>query len=464
MMKTHTITGLSALAGLMMAASLTGVQAAADLENSPSRISDEPIPIREDLDPGRTPMLIEWGDKLLGPGALNRGFEIPTGAVWQPALFVFGSFRSAVQSFDDGITERSEWANRLDITANLRLTGTERLVLSLRPLDREGRFSGYQFEPDATRGSVNEFNADVDTFFFEGQFEELFPRLDPGDGSPNDFGFTLGRQPLFIQEGMLINDTIDAFGLVKSGLRVPNTANSRISGVYGWGNVHRNDNRRDDEARIAALFSQFDLYCCTINADWVYVDSDRPGGGKGWFAGVSSIQRLGTLNTAFRVLHSSADEADNPAVSTGTLLFGELSRSPTGSKNIAYLTGFYGFDEFSSAARAPATGGALGRVGILYASPGIGRSGSALSNRPNNAWGGAAGYQMFLGGVRRQLVLEAAARDSTEGDVEQAAWAVGARFQQALNKRTLVQLDGFYGDHESNGTIAGARVELLVKF
>ncbi len=436
---------------------------AKDLENSPSRISDQPIPIDEALDPGRTPPLIEWGDFLLGPGELQRGFEIPTGAVWQPALFVYGSFRGALQHFDNGLAERSEWANRLDIVANLRLTATERFVLTLRPLDREGRFSGYQFKPESSEGSLDVTDLDVETFYFEGQFEELFPMLDPDDSSPNDFGFTLGRQPLFIQEGMLINDSIDAFGLVKSAIPLTNTANTRISGIYGWDQIHRNNNRLDEEARIAGLFAEFDLFASTINADLVRVDSDTPEA-DGWFVGISAVQRIGQINTAFRLLHSEAEGADNVMVSSGSLLFGEVSWSPTGSTSVAYVNGFYGEDEFSSAARAPATGGALGRAGILYASPGMGRYGAALSNRPNNAAGGALGYQMFFGGIRRQLIVEAAARASTESGVEQDAWAVGARFQQAFGKRYLVQLDGFVGDHESNGTIAGGRVEFQVKF
>lgn len=451
---------LHSLFGLYLAATL--VQAD-DLENSPSRISDQPIPIDESLDPGRNPPLIEWGDKLLGPGELQRGFEVPGGAVWQPALFVYGGFRTALQQFDNGLSKRSEWANRLDLAFNLRLTGTERILMTLRPMDDSGKFTGYQFEPESTRGKVHEGDLNVETFFFEGQFEELIPNLDPDDSSPNDLGFAVGRMPFFVQEGMLINDALDAVGIVKSAIPLTHTNNTRITGVYAWDQVHRNNNALDDTARLAALLSEYDFVCCTVNVDLIQMDSDRPAGG-GWFAGVSSIQRIQGINTAFRVLHSEADEADSASISTGTLLFGEVSGTPTGTTSVAYATGFYGIDEFSSAARAPGTGGALGRAGILYASPGMGRYGGALSNRPNNAVGGALGYQMFFGGIRRQLILELAARTSTESQLKDDAWALGFRFQQAFGKRYLVQLDGFAGDHETNGDISGIRLEFRVKF
>ena len=54
--------------------------------------------------------LVELGEPFLGTGTLKPGFRLPTGAVWQPALLLFGTFRTAVQSSDGGtgrITELS---------------------------------------------------------------------------------------------------------------------------------------------------------------------------------------------------------------------------------------------------------------------------------------------------------------------------------------------------------------------
>ena len=68
------------------------------LANEPSRIPDVYVPLKTDV-PDRPAGFIEIGDKFLGNNAPPAGFEIPTGAIWQPSLFVFGSYRTALQTF-----------------------------------------------------------------------------------------------------------------------------------------------------------------------------------------------------------------------------------------------------------------------------------------------------------------------------------------------------------------------------
>jgi len=73
--------------------------------------------------------------------------KTPFGQMLQPSLLVYGSFRSAFQSFESGGENTIEWANRLDLNFNLNLSGTERLVLSMRSLDsKTGSYTGYSRE------------------------------------------------------------------------------------------------------------------------------------------------------------------------------------------------------------------------------------------------------------------------------------------------------------------------------
>ena len=75
---------------------------------------------------------------------------MPTGAVWQPDFIVFGTARTAIQTFDNGLAQITEWASRLDIYGNLFLTPTERILIGFRPLDINGlEYSGYRFSPNA---------------------------------------------------------------------------------------------------------------------------------------------------------------------------------------------------------------------------------------------------------------------------------------------------------------------------
>ncbi|RMG32588.1 MAG: hypothetical protein D6725_17365, partial [Planctomycetota bacterium] len=175
--------------------------------------------------PERPPLIFEWNELFLGPGPLQPGIELPTGAVWRPAFWVFGEHRVDIahQALPNGAADQApglrftELVQRLDLFGQLNLTGTERILIGYRPFDQQvspdgvaviRRFSAYDFQSgDALDG----YNADIQTLFFEGDFGEIFPNLDLYDRNQLDYGFSVGRQPLLAQQGLLLNeDRIDA--------------------------------------------------------------------------------------------------------------------------------------------------------------------------------------------------------------------------------------------------------------
>ena len=435
-----------------------------DTEERPSRsrITDEVIPFRVDAVPDRPQPLLELGDSFLGTGTLRRGFELPTSAVWRPSFLAFGQLRTAAQTFDDGKDTVSELATRLDLFGNLQLSGTERLLIGVRPLDQDGNFTRFQLHPDRRDGFEDELNLNATTLFFEGDFGELFPGLDPGDSSGLDYGFSIGRQPLTAQAGLLLDDTIDAVGITRNSLHPDGTSNLRVTGLWGWNEVHRDDNREDRTAQLLGLFSEADFRSSTVSVDaaWVVDEGDDK---DALYFGVGAVQRLGHFNTAFRVCTSYPLQDESPEVGRGTLLFAEFSRTMEGSENIAYLNLFWGIDEYSSAARGPDRGGPLGGVGILFAAVGLGRYDAPLGNHPDKAVGGAAGHQWFFDDNRAQVVLEVGGRTDTDGETR-GPIAVGARVQRALGRRTILRLDGFVSGQDDRGPGGGLRFEVLVKF
>ncbi|GAB4547997.1 MAG: hypothetical protein Tsb0013_08240 [Phycisphaerales bacterium] len=436
-----------------------------------SRYPDEPQPLLLDQFPDRPAPLLELGAPFLDTGTLDPGIELPTGAVWQPSLMVFGTYRSAFQTFHDGRSETTftEWANRLDLFANLQLSGTERILVGMRPLDRGTRFSGYYFNPDEAdinEGWHGELNAEITTLFFEGDFGEIFPNIDPDDSVPLDFGFSIGRQPLFYQEGILINDTIDAIGVTKNNIFPKGFSNLQLTFLYGWAEINRDDNDRKANQHLFGFFTEADLGGSTLNLDMVYVydASGRERNQSSFHWGASAVQRIGYVNTSFRAFGSYTADEDTAAASEGHLLFGEISWIPFGTKDNMYINGFVGFDEFSSAARAEDTGGPLGRTGILFAAVGIGRYGAPLGNSADDSWGAAIGYQKFFGTFKRtQIVVEAGLRDGLSDD-EPFSAALGASFQQALGQRTVFRVDTFIAGGEEREPSYGARAEILVQF
>ena len=444
-----------------------------------SALTDEYIPLQLDGFPQRPRYLLELGNPYLGTGRIKPGVQLPTGAVWQPSLIVFGTLRTALQSFDADGDRFTELAARLDLFANLQLSGTERLVLGFRNLDQDGRFTSYILEPDpgdlAFRNAFgrdgdrfrDELNADIQSLYFEGDFGEIFPNLDRGDHGRTDVGFSIGRQPLLFQDGMLIQDSIDGIGLTRNTLLPRGTSNFRATLFVGVDNIHRG-NLINRDGQMAALLTSTDFRRSTVDADLVYVRSDEAAGDL-IAGGVSAVQRIGKRNTTFRLLASHALDRETRQGTDGALLFTELSWTPPYSDDLIYFTGFLAVDEFSSAARGPATGGPLGRAGINFAAVGLGSYGAPLSSRARDVVGGAFGYQRFYGAAkRRQLLGEIGLRIGTASDVGDSL-AGTLRYQMAVGRRLVLVWDGFVGQRDGGPlaedvTLYGGRFELVVKF
>lgn len=437
-------------------------------------LSEEYIPFKSIGEiPSRPALSIEVGDPFLDTGNLSEGFEVPIiGAVWQPRLWSYGIYRTTVQTFDDGAPGRerdSEWANRLDWYFNLQLTGTEKILLGLRPLDNNqpGRFTRYSFE-GADDAFKNELGLDVETLFFEGDLGSLLPNLDRAGVTPLDFGFTVGRQPLTFQEGIIINDTVDAVGFVRNNIVFPGTSNLRISGMWAWDRLDRNDRSRGADPNMFALFSAADADISTFNLDMVYVDDNATVDADAFYIGGSAIQRiraLGGISTAFRVNSSFAldDEVAGNVIGDGTLLTAEFSTLIKGSEDIVYFNPFVAIGNFTQAGREAILGGPLANTGILFASPNLSTYGAEISPFVDDDVGFAIGYQAFWDHTRRNLILEMAGRHDYGGDGFDSL-GFGFQLQQAIGQHFQGQLEGFHTLQEDRDDATGARLELLVVY
>ena len=432
-----------------------------------SRLSDEKIPLQLEGFPKRPKPLLELGEPFLGTGTLAPGIQLPTGAVWQPSLLLFGNFRTAIQSIDSGPGRVTEWANRLDLFFNLQLSGSERLVVGFRALDEDGRFTSYFFEnpdPQLDQEFRDEFDANIESLYFEGDFGEIFPNLDERDFGSTDLGFSVGRQPLFFQEGMLINDTLDGLGITRNTLLPRNTSNFRATFLYAWDNIHAGAVERN--ANLYALLTSTDLRKSTVDFDVAYLEANDNLGSL-VSAGVSAVQRIGKTNASFRLLGSFATEEETALATDGFLFLSELSWVPHYTHDLFYVNSFWALDQFSSAARGPASGGPLGRAGINFAAVGLGSYGAPLSSVAADVAGVTIGYQKFFDHTRKQVIFELAGRVGTRAAVGDS-YAATVRYQAAVRQHFVVVVDGFLGQREQLGggddTLYGGRLELQVKF
>lgn len=418
--------------------------------------------------PDRPGLGIELGNGFLSTGNLDPGFEVPgLGWVLQPRLWAYLINRTAIQTFDNGLgAEReSEIANRLDIFFNLQLSGTEKILLGLRPLDNNNprEFTRYTFE-GADEGFNDFTRIGVETLFFEGDLGSVFQNLDKEGQSWLDFGFTVGRQPLVFQEGILINDTVDSVGFIRNNIPIPGTSNFRVSGIWGWNRLDRNDRGTPtSDNDMFGLFVAADTDLSTYNLDTIYVRDEA--NGDGFYIGAAAIQRipwLDNLSTAFRVNASFAleDEIPGNVVGDGVLLTAELSKNVKGSDDIVYFNSFLNIGNFTQAGREAVNGGPLANTGILFASPNLSTYLAEINPfTPDDVIGGAIGYQAFWDNKRRNLILEIAGRHDLSGDGFDSL-GFGAQLQQAIGRHVQLQFEAFYTINEDRDDGAGARAEV----
>lgn len=406
------------------------------------------------------------GNPFLGTGEIFEGVEIPTGAIWQPVFILWGDYRTGVQTFDNGPTDFTEWTNRLNLFGNLYLTPTERLLFQIRPLDRNGGFTGYQFE-GPEEGGFESFNGNIRTLFFEGDLGEIFPRWDLSDSRSLDLGFSVGRQPLNFQDGIILNDFVDSIGVTRSSLFFLGSNATHITGYFGVNELHRNVGIPDDEALIYGLNIASDYDKSTYEVDVAYVDGDQETGGDGLYAGAGQIRRFGAFNSTLRLNGSWALDEETEAVSTGGLLSHQLSRTMTYNHDLVYLNTFWGFDDYASAGRDPSTGGPLGTVGILYEAPGLGRFQAPLGNRVGDNLGFAAGYQHFIDERNRsQIIFEVGGREAMN-ESDQSSLGFMTRYQRAFGLHHILVLDAFVAEYDDpliDDWGYGLRAEWRVKY
>ena len=425
--------------------------------------------------PDRPGLALEVGDGFLDTGQLDAGFEVPLiGAVWQPRLWTYFINRLTLQSFDDGTRgnkRETEIANRLDLFFNLQLTGTEKILLGFRPTDNNEPdcFTRYTFSGATNDDIDDETNIDIENLFFEGDIGSLVPNLDIGGFKPIDFGFTVGRQLFTFQEGILLNDTLDSVGFVRNNIPFPHTSNLRISGMWGWDRIDRNDDNRGADPNIYTLFTAVDAPVSTFNLDMIYINDNAPDDtGDAFYIGGAAIQRikaLGGMSTAFRVnsLFALDEEVAGNVVGDGTLFTGEFSITPVGSNDIAYFNPYVAVGNFTQAGREVVLGGPLANTGVLFASPNLSTYGAEINPFVNDDFGFAVGYQAFWDGRRRNLVLELATKKDFSGAGNDAI-GLGFQLQQALWQYVQLQFEGFqtFNDSQPNGS--GGHFEILVVY
>ncbi|MFB3107495.1 MAG: hypothetical protein ACE1ZA_21585, partial [Pseudomonadales bacterium] len=318
----------------------------------------------------------------------------------------------------------------------------------------------------------------INTAYFEGQLDEIFPNLDPYDFNLLDLGFSVGRQQMSFQRGLMMNeDMIDAVTVTRNTLYGKGNLNQRVTFVYAWNRATRiAPVQPNTDAEMYGIFTESDFAFNTLNVDVGFINDPNRTHRDLLVAAISSTQRLvgyeNTYNSRFHLLVSYPTEGEGIPVAfmgspgnvsgQGVLLFSQISVTPHRSEDLIYWNTFVAIDQFTSLPRAPQAG-PLGDTGLLFAASGLGLYAPALSTVTNSSVGTALGYQVFLDTKNQQIIYEIGAREGKGADDFEIAGAV--QYQRAFKQNWIWLVTGFLSArHGTDGLSSGIRQEIQFFF
>jgi hypothetical protein len=430
---------------------------------SPSRYSDKVPGLKEQKDfPPRPKPIFELFQDYVNEGEYCCEFELPTGMIVSPGLLLYGFINAGLEVTDNGVADTAvDFVTRLDLFMNLTLSGTERILVGISPLEREsGPRTRYSFQPES--GFQNEMNLRLTTAFFEGELSEIFPKIDWLGRLPLDYEFSFGRQRAIIQDGILINDTMDSIAVTRSTIPFPGSNFARIGGFVGVNNVQRSNQIDDPDGELYGIFSSADIAHSTVDLDLIYVDSSDAIGdqfniGASFTRAFIFLER--SVDTKIHLASSFTPDQETAQATDGTLLYASFSWAPKRTDDIMYVNLFGATGAYAPASRE--RGGPLSLAGLLFSGNGL--AGPAISNRANDTYGGAIGYQLIWPALDRNLVFEIGGKeDNSPGGIDRFGAAV--RYSQKLNQHTFFEVGGFAVKQDSIDEAYGIRTKLNIAF
>lgn len=457
---------------------------------APDPVFDTQYSVEEQLDiyGGKTYFdaprpLIEWGYPQYAEGPIGAGHSlIGSKNLVRPQFLVYGDLRTAVAYNDDGKKEIAQVATRLNLDIDLKLTATERLHAFVRPLDsqKEG-FTRIEFGgADANKNADGfKLDGDVETFFFEGDIASLQSGF-TDKYAQYDLPFVVGLFPLFLQNGVWLNDAFTGAAFTLPARNSPkfDITNFDITLFVGFDDItstaFRDANGKLDDgvADLFGLTTFMDVNEGYFEAGYAYLD-DKNDDGKDFsyhnltFAWTARFQNH--LSYSARVISNFGQDPGPNQQKTAdgyAVLFESSFITSKPYTLLPYLNLFIGVDSPQAVARG--NKGLLENTGINFETDNL-TGFPTLDDSANDTWGGAFGVQ-YLFALNQQLVVEVATVQirGQANDPNRIAkdnqYALGVRYQRPLSDRWIFRTDAIYGNLENQPDIAGIRFEARLKF
>jgi hypothetical protein len=387
-----------------------------------------------------------------------------------PGLSIYGDWRTAMAYNSNKGKDIALIATRLNLDVDLKITGTERIHAFFTPLQKNAKFTRYEFGGGDGDGNFSfEFDPNPQTLFFEGDLGSIYSGLS-GNYTRFDVPFVVGLYPLFLQNGTWANDailgaavTIPAKNSAKLGL-----PNFDITFFAAYDNVDNlgilgAEKHNAHLFGVTAFIEGYGGYVETGYGMLQGVEGPLDGRLTHFLTAAYTRRYFNTFSNSTRLFANFGDSKNDE----GFVIISENSLiTSLPSTLIPYANFFVGFgnpqplvDGFGA--------GILKNVGINFETDAL-TGYPKLDDSGSNAWGGAIGVQYLFGkNLDQQIVFELAMVQPFEDDgigAGRAQYAFGIRYQKALTRAWLLRADATYQLIEGDADNFGIRFELRRKF
>jgi len=421
--------------------------------------------------------LYEAGYRMYDEGPLGKthlfmGEKNPA----RPQLLVYGDLRTAVVYADKGNVEQGLFASRLNLDVDLKITGTERIHATFRPLENDDHITSYTFAGANRKDGVAFANGELESLFFEGDLAAIQSGL-TNKYAQYDLPFAFGLMPMFMQNGVWLEDAFQgvAVTIPARNSKALDITNYDVTFFASWDDITSNaflkaDGTRDeDAARLLGVATFMDVARGYLEAGYAYVEDTRNLAGDLSYHSVTFAftKRYGSwLSNSVRLVgnfgQNSAPGLEKTADGYAILVENSLiTHLPT--TLVPYLNLFIGFDKPVPLAR---NAGLLKNTGIAFENDGM-TGFPTMDDSANDTFGAALGVQ-YLFNLDQQLVVELSTVQTMGNKLNRKAkgtqYGVGVRYQRPITDRWIARVDAVAGMREKDEDFSGIRFELRRKF
>jgi hypothetical protein len=389
-----------------------------------------------------------------------------------PGLAIYGDWRTAVAYNSNNGKDIAQIATRLNIDIDFKITGTERIHAFFTPLQKNAKFTRYEFGGgDGDGRFTDEYDFNPQTLFFEGDLGAIVSGFS-GTEAGFDLPFTVGLFPLFLQNGIWANDavlgtavTIPAKNSAKLGL--PNYDITFFAAFDNVDNAGLLGAQQNSNANIFGVTTFIDAFGGYIEAGYAAIqgkDDLVDGQVTHFLTAAYSRRYANTISNSTRFFANFGDGKNDE----GFAIISENSLITGGpSTLVPYANFFVGFDNPQPLVDGNGAG-ILKNVGINFETDAL-TGYPKLDDSGSNAYGGAIGLIYLFGAdLGQQLVFEFATVQPFQDDgigAREPQYAFGVRYQIALTRAWLLRADATYQiKEEQDENDFGVRLELRRKF